>query len=192
MIKLIFYLIITFNLLIAIPCALNAQVTPYGLRISKVQSEIINELQEYDSAIFADISSFWFNDDRKIQGYGYKGTNSFQIEITFKVDTSYSYGLTVKKIKSKKSKNLKLFNLDSIQNISKDSLTLKTRGKVYRSTSDANEWTLLIYNKSEITLLQSYNPEYFQSTVPTKERELFMKIVRSLNKSKKIKHSRRR
>jgi hypothetical protein len=162
------------------------QIIPYGLRLDKVQNEIIQKTSLFDSLVLVDDASYW-DDDAKIKGFGFKGNEIYKVTIIFKKDTTSFYDITIEHIKktkltlaSKLDAN-KITNYSSIEILSSDSLNLKSRTNSYMSISDQPEWTILIIKKDNLILKQSYAPETYQILAPTKERELFMTVFITLN-----------
>jgi hypothetical protein len=157
------------------------------LRLVKVQKEIIQKTSEFDSLVLVDKASYW-NEDRQMSGFGFKGKETYKVTIIFKQDTTSFYDITILQIKKSKltvaSKidAIKLTNYFSIETVTNDSLNLKSRGKAYMDISDQPEWTLLIIKNNIFILRQSYAPETYQKIAPTKERQLFMETLVQLDK----------
>jgi hypothetical protein len=155
------------------------QLIPYGLQLDKVQKEIIQKTSEFDSTVLVDKASYW-NEDKKMNGFGFKDNHIYRLTIFFIQDTTSSYDISIKKImKSKVTKKSKIdaikkTDYSTIVTFSNDSLNLKSQTNSYLSISDELEWTILIVKKNNFILKQSYAPETYQKIAPTKERQIFM------------------
>jgi len=167
----------------------KGQLVPYGLRLDKVQKEILEATTEFDSLIFADKASYWA-EDVKIQGFGFISDKVFKVIIFFEKDTSDFYDITIKKLKKTAIKNkekitiLSKIDYSVIRSFDKDSLTIMGKpGEPHLSISDGNEWTILLIDqhKKSVILQQSYLPETYQQYIATTDRQIFIDISKKLN-----------
>jgi hypothetical protein len=137
--------------------------------------------------VFVDKANFW-NEDKRINGFGFKGKEIYRVTIIFKNDTTSFYGITIERIKKSILSNKSIIDAinqisySAIETLSNDSLNLKSRTNSYTDISDSSEWTFLIIKNNIIILKQSYAPETYQKIAPTKERQIFMETLGLLDK----------
>ena len=157
------------------------QVLPAILERDTVQEKITRLTADFDSVIFADIASY-FIEDLKINGFGYKRNDIYKVTISFKNSPSYELsGLKCKKIiKRKKLDLIRSLNYSFIEELSSDSLAIRSRTDIQQRVSDASNWTVLIIKGKKSILKQSYAPEIYQKAAPTGEREKFMEIIKKI------------
>ena len=157
------------------------QVLPAILERDTIQEKITKLTADFDSVIFADIASY-FNEDLKINGFGYKRNDIYKVTISFKNSPSYELsGLKSKKIINKKKLDLiHALNYSFIEELSSDSLAIRSRTDIQQRVSDASNWTILVIKGKKSILKQSYAPEIYQKDAPTSEREKFMEIIKKI------------
>jgi len=150
-------------------CNVNGQILPYALKKVELQQEIIQATSSFDSLILADKASFW-NDDLKINGFGFNNADIFKVTVTFNVKVDTAYNVTLRKIKKRKIRNsetilyVKGLNFTRFENLVQDSLDIKSRSGNYLDVSDGDEWTLLIIKKKCFFFKQAYMPDRYLKT----------------------------
>lgn len=161
----------------------NGQHLPYGLRLTKVKTELLTQTQDLDSLILIDKANYW-SEDMKISGLGFKQNEVYKLSIYYEPDSSSTYDMRIRRIERHRIVNDPIgshpgkVKLQSIQNLNSDSLNLKPSWSI----SDQNEWTILFCKKQDVVIRQSYAPESYQSILPTGDRQLFMDLFNRLDK----------
>jgi hypothetical protein len=164
-----------------------SQHTPHSLKEEKVLTELKQKTNYFDSLIVIDKSSSW-KDNPKINGFGFKGTSVYRIEIALK--ESDSAELLVKKLVKKKVsrpatvRQLLESRYSFIKNLNDDSLNLRPPRL---HIADPEIWSILLVNhKNNSSLLrQSFAPRSFQRTIPTRQRRTFIEFVEALEEQLK-------
>jgi hypothetical protein len=164
-----------------------AQHTPHSLKEESVLATLKTKTEYFDSLIVIDKASYW-KGNPKINGFGFKGTSVFKLEISLKENEASE--LEVNKFVKKKVsrpntvRQLLINRYAFVSTLNDDSLNLRPPRL---NVAEPEIWSVLIMNhKNNSSLLkQSFAPRAFQKTNPTSQRGMFIEFVDAMEEQLK-------